>query len=112
MKCYPNDMDVKTKYNMIKAPDIGKLSEQIGQVLGLTAYVLHEEPDQNGEMIEVLNIRDEAGKVYATNSQVFIREFKQVCEIVEDDMSKINHIEIIGMKTKGGRQYLTMKWVD
>lgn len=112
MKCYPENMNAKLKYDMIKAPDIGKLSEQVGQVLQLTAYILHEEADQNGEIVEVLNIRDEDGKVYATNSKVFIREFKTVCEIVNDDMSQINHIEIIGAKTKGGRQYLTMKWVD
>lgn len=112
MKCYPTNMNAKLKYDMIKAPDIGKMSELVGQTIGLTAYVLHEETDQEGEVLQVLNIRDEDGKVYATNSQVFIREFLQVCEIVDDDMSQINHIQIIGAKTKSGRQYLTMKWVD
>ena len=112
MKCYPENMNAKLKYDMIKAPDIGKLSDQAGQVLGLTAYILHDEADQQGEIIEVLNIRDEDGKVYATNSPVFIREFKTVCEIVGDDMSQVNHIEVISAKSKGGRNYITMKWVD
>ena len=112
MKCYPTDMNSKLKYDMIKAPDIGKMSELVGQTIGLTSYVLHEEMDQEGEVMQILNIRDEDGKVYATNSQIFIREFLQVCEIVNDDMSQFNHIQIIGGKTKSGRQYLTMKWVD
>ena len=112
MKCYPTDMNSKLQYDMIKAPDIGKMSELVGQTIGLTSYVLHEEMDQEGEVMQILNIRDEDGKVYATNSHVFIREFCQVCEIVNDDMSQINHIQIIGGKTKSGRQYLTMKWVD
>ena len=105
-------MSPKLKYDMIKAPDIGKMSDLVGQTIGLTAYVLHEETDQDGEVMQILNIRDEDGKVFATNSQIFIREFLQVCEIVDDDMSQINHIQIISGKTKNGRPYLNMKWVD
>ena len=112
MKCYPENMNAKLKYDMIKAPDIGRLSDQAGQVIGITAYILHEAVDQQGEVIQVLNIRDEDGHVYATNSPVFIREFQEVCEIVNDDMSQVNHIEIISQKSKGGRSYITMKWVD
>ena len=111
-KCYPENMNAKTVYDMIKAPDIGKMSDLAGQTIGVTAYVLHEEADQEGEITEVLNLRDEDGQVSATNSKVFIREFKQVLEIVHDDMSQVNHIQILNGKTKSGRNYLTMKWVD
>ena len=112
MKSYPTTLTAKETYDMIKAPDIGKLSDQVGQVLGLTGYILHEELDQAGEIVEVLNIRDEDDKVYATNSKVFIREFKQVLEIVGDDASQIKHIEVLQGRTNGGRNYITMKWVD
>ena len=105
-------MNSKLKYDMIKAPDIGKMSDLVGQTIGITAYVLHDETDQKGEVVQILNIRDEDGKVFATNSQIFIREFLQVCEIVDDDMSQINHIQVISGKTKKDRPYINMKWVD
>lgn len=112
MKSYPENLNAKEVYDMIKSPAIQKLSDAVGQVMGVTAYVLREEANSNGEIQKVLNIRDERGVVYGTSSKPFIREFENVCDIVKGDMSQLNHIEVISGKSKAGRTFITMVWVD
>ena len=112
MKSYPKTLTPTEKYDLIKSANIDKLSDHAGEIMGLTGFVIHEEANTDGELVKVLNIRDEDNNVHATNSPVFIREFEDILEIVEDDASKIQHIEIVSKKSKGGRNYITVVWVD
>lgn len=112
MKSYPENLTGKMAYDMTKSGSIQKLSDAAGQIMQITAYILREDVNARGEEQEVLSVRDENGTVYATNSKPFIREFKQVLEFVHDDMSQVNHIEVVPGTSKNGRHYISMKWVD
>ncbi len=112
MKSYPEKITGKMAYDMTKSGSIQKLRDAVGQIMKVTAYILREDTNSKGDTTEVLTIRDESGTVYATSSVPFIREFKQVLDFVSDDISQVNHIEIVPGVSKAGRQYITMRWVD
>lgn len=112
MKSYPENMTRKFAYNMTKATNILKLRDAVGQIMSIKAYVLREDVNYKGETQEILTLADENGTVYATSSIPFIREFKQVLDFVHDDITQIQHIEVVSGNSKSGRSYLTMKWVD
>ena len=58
----------------------------------------------------VLSIMDDQGVIYSTNSPTFIREFSDAYDVfgAED----IHHVEIVGGKSKAGRNYITCKYID
>lgn len=112
MTIYPENLSSREAYNMTKSSAILKLSDAAGQIMHITAFVLREDENAKGESQEVLSVRDENGTIYATNSKPFIREFTNVLDFVNGDMSKVNHIEVVAGTSKAGRRYITMKWVD
>ena len=112
MKNYPTTLSPKEAYDMTESVGIQKLSTAAGQILAPVAYVLREDANADGEINEIVSIKDEDGTVYATNSKTFVREFKKVLDYVHDDFAQVHHIEIIQGRSKNNRPYITMRWVD
>ena len=101
---YPETMTPKELYLMLKNPDSVKMSDAKGQTLHPEAYVLFDDVNQGtGEVVHILIIRSN-GKVYATNSASFIREFDMIVEAFGDDMPDI---EVTTGKSSKGRQYIS-----
>lgn len=101
---YPETMSPKELYLMLKNPDSVKMSDAKGQTLHPEAYVLFDDVNQGtGEVVHIVSIRSN-GKVYATNSASFIREFDMIAEAFGDDMPDI---EVTTGKSSKGRQYIS-----
>lgn len=112
MKNYPETLSAKEAYDMTESVGIQKLSTAAGQILAPVAYVLREDTNADGEINEIVSVKDEDGTVYATNSKTFVREFKKVLDCVKDDFSQVHHIEVVQGRSKNNRTYITMRWVD
>lgn len=104
---YPEQMDSKLKYDLMRSPKIQKLSLCKGQVLDVEAYVLREDENQEGEAVEVLSMRTPEGELYATNSKTFIREFEAIIECARPPFA----VEVIDGVSRAGRHYVTCAWV-
>ena len=101
---FPETMTPKELYLMLKNPDSIKMSDAKGQTLHPEAYVIFEDVNQgSGEVVRIVSIRSN-GKVYATNSASFIREFDMIAEAFGDDMPDI---EVTTGKSSKGRQYIS-----
>ena len=101
---YPETMTPKELYLMLKNPDSVKMSDAKGQTLHPEAYVLFDDVNQGtGEVVHIVSIRSN-GKVYATNSASFIREFDLIAEAFGDEMPDI---EVTTGKSSKGRQYIS-----
>lgn len=109
----PN-LDKKTKYNMMKAPDMEKMSAHVGDVISVKCFLMRDDDIMIDEGVIkhnfILSIMDDQGVIYSTNSPTFIREFNAAYEVfgAED----IHHVEIVGGRSKAGRNYITCKYID
>lgn len=101
---FPETMTPKELYLMLKNPDSVKMSDAKGQTLHPEAYVIFDDVNQGtGEVVHIVSIRSN-GKVYATNSASFIREFDMIAEAFGDEMPDI---EVTTGKSSKGRQYIS-----
>lgn len=108
IRCVPDTMTAKDRYLMLKNPESIKMSDAKNAILKPDAYILFE--DQNlstGEVSRIVSIRSE-GKVYATNSASFIREFDMIAEAFGDDLPPI---KVTTGKSSKGRQYISCEIV-
>lgn len=108
------NLDKKTQYYLMKAPDKEKMSAHVGEVISVKCFTMRDD-DHIGDDGEVnhnfiLSIMDDQGVIYCTNSPTFIREFIDAYDVFGDD--GINHVEIVGCRSKAGRNYITCKYVD
>lgn len=104
---YPENMDAKCKYELMRSPKMRKISECKGQVLEVEAYVIREDETQDGELREVLSLKTPEGDLFATNSMTFIREFKAVLECTQPPFS----VEVVDGVSRAGRHFVTCAWV-
>lgn len=108
IRIFPETMTAKDKYLMLKNPESIKMSDAKNAVLKPEAYVLFEDANvSTGEVSRIVSIRSE-GKVYATNSASFIREFELIAEAFGDDMPPI---KVTTGKSSKGRQYISCEIV-
>lgn len=109
----PN-LDKKTQYNLMKAPDMEKMSAHVGDVISVKCFSMRDDERvvDDGEVKHnfVLSIMDDQGVIYSTNSPTFIREFSDAYDVfgAED----IHRVEIVGGRSKAGRNYITCKYID
>lgn len=96
-------------YNLITAPDAKKLSEMEDQEVTIVDWVICTDVNQStGEMVDLLNILDNNGQVYATNSPTVIRTFKDIINCFGRDF---NTIKVFSGTSNRGRKYFMCKYV-
>lgn len=105
IKTYPEEMDKKTKYRLMKSPNSKKMSDADGKMLSINAWVMYSSEDfSTGEVHDVLSIMTNEGEIYATISSTFIKEFKDIITVFGDE---IDQIEVISRESRAGRKYIT-----
>ena len=109
IKNYPAEMDKATKYDLIRNPQMQKLSTAKGQRLTVKAYMLREEPDANGELKKILSHITKDGDMFATNSPVCIREFEAIIDCLDGDEGEFDIMVLDGV-SRNGRHYCTCAW--
>ena len=76
IKKFPEDMDPKTAYKLMKSPEVKKMSEAEGSILEIDSWVQYNSPDrETGEIKEVIAIATPDGELFATISNTFREEF-------------------------------------
>ena len=104
IRFFPEDMDLRTQYKLIKSPDSQKMSSAEDSVLKVKSWILFTDEDFTGDEREVLVIETEDGEIFATVSDVFKREFLGITNFFGDD---VGDLRIVGGKSRNGRNFIT-----
>ena len=105
IKAFPEELDQRTIYKMMKSPDVNKMSDAVGSVLEVAAWITYNDTDSGtGEIREILTILTTDGEMFGTVSGVFQREFKDITKFFGDD---VGAIKVISGKSKAGMIFIT-----
>lgn len=107
IKSFPAELTKEQKYQLLRSPKMGKMSDVKGQRLQVAAYILREEQNEAGEVNKICSILTADGDMYATNSVTFIREFEAVIECVGDESFPLDVLDGV---SRNGRHYVTCAW--
>lgn len=103
IKKFPEDMDAKTLYKLVKTPYVKRMVDAEDSVLSVGAWLLFEDEEKR-----VLVISTADGEIFATISNFFIKEFEAITEIFGDD---VGEIKVISGKSRAGRKFITCSLV-
>ena len=102
---FPEDMDARTAYKLMKSPEVKKMSEAEGSVLQVQSWIQYNSPDrETGEVKEVIAIETPDGELFATISNTFREEFMDMVQYFGSDLGAI---KVIAGTSKAGRKYIT-----
>ena len=105
IKNYPENMDARSQYKMMKSPEVKKMSDAEDSILEVDAWILYSDIDQKtGEERRVLVIKTVDGEMFGTISDTFKREFGDIVNFFGNDVGAIN---VISGQSKAGRRYIT-----
>ena len=95
-------------YTLTKGNDVRKMQDAKGEIIDITKYVVYEDEDQKGNVMNVLAVETVDGAKYATNSKTFVRNFTDILDIFEAGGETPPTAFIVGSaKSKSNREYLT-----
>ena len=105
IKKFPEDMDPKTAYKLMKSPEVKKMSEAEGSILEIESWIYYNSPDrETGEIKEVIAVATPDGELFATISNTFKEEFMDMVNYFGSDLGAI---KVIAGTSKAGRKYIT-----
>lgn len=105
IKRFPETMDARTAYKMMKSPDVKKMSDAEDSILEVKSWVKYQDTDtKTGEVKEILTLETVDGEMFGTVSETFKREFEDIVSFFGDD---VGAIKIIGGTSKAGRKFIT-----
>lgn len=105
IKKFPEDMDPKTAYKLMKSPEVKKMSEAEGSILEIDSWIHYNSPDrETGEIKEVIAVATPDGELFATISNTFKDEFMDMVNYFGSDLGAI---KVIAGTSKAGRKYIT-----
>ena len=105
IKKFPEDMDPKTAYKLMKSPEVKKMTEAEGSILEIDSWIHYNSPDrETGEIKEVIAIATPDGELFATISNTFREEFMDMVNYFGSDLGAI---KVISGTSKAGRKYVT-----
>ena len=102
---FPEEMDLRTAYRLMKSPESKKMLDAEGSVLQVQSWILYNSPDKDtGEIKEVLAIETPDGELFATISNTFKEEFMDMVQYFGSDLGSI---KVLAGTSKAGRKYIT-----
>jgi hypothetical protein len=105
IKKFPEDMDPKTAYRLMKSPAVKKMAEAEGSVLQIESWIYYKSPDkETGEIKDVIAVATPDGELFATISNTFREEFLDMVEYFGSDLGAI---EVIAGTSKNDRKFIT-----
>ena len=105
IKKFPETMDARTSYKMMKSPEVKKMSDAEDSILEVKAWLKYTDIDtKTGEVNEILTLETVDGEMFATVSDTFKREFDDIVSFFGDD---VGAIRVIGGTSKAGRKFIT-----
>ena len=107
--------DKKLLYKLTRSPEAMKLSTLSGQRIDVIHYAIYEDEKKPGEVTTVISFLTPEGEVFATNSESVRREFMNILDFFEDDLTADGGyipIKIIEGKSKNGRTFYSCTYAD
>lgn len=105
IKKFPENMDARTQYKMMKSPDVKKMSDAVDSILEVKSWIQYEDVEEKtGEIKTILALETVDGEMFGTVSATFMKEFSDIVKFFGDD---VGAIKVIGGKSKSGRNYIT-----
>ena len=97
-------------YRLTKSPEIAKLSTVKGQEIEI---LVHEDPDQNGEIVTVAAFETKQGELFASNSRTFTRDFLDIIAMCEEANAPLpKKIKVLEKTGKTGRNYIQCAYIE
>lgn len=97
------NIDKKAMFNMTEGGTSNKVSDAVGEVLELDAWVMYETEDSKGQPVTALAMLEKDGLIYATISETFIRKFNKIVAYMDGEDF---NIKVVGGTSKNGRQFV------
>lgn len=105
IKKFPETMNARTAYKMMKLPDVKKMIDAEDSILEVKSWVKYSDVDsKTGEVKEILTLETVDGEMFGTVSDTFKREFDDIVGFFGDD---VGAIRVIGRTSKNGRKFIT-----
>ena len=102
---FPETMDARTAYKMMKSLDVKKMSAAEDSILEVKSWVKYQDTDtKTGEVKEILTLETVDGEMFGTVSETFKREFDDIVSFFGDD---VGTIKVIGGTSKSGHKFIT-----
>ena len=92
-------------YFLTKAQNIQKMSVLKGQRIDLSAWIIYDDTNMDGEDQTIFSCVTPENEVYATNSASFINAFNDILDCF--DSSEIHKLDVIARTSKNNREFLT-----
>lgn len=100
-------------YRLTKSPEIAKLSTVKGQEIEIERFIVHEDPDQNGEIVTVAAFETAQGELFASNSRTFTRDFLDIIAMCEEANAPLpKKIKVLEKTGKTGRNYIQCAYIE
>ena len=104
-KKFPENMDKRTAYKLMKSPETKKMSDAVDSVLEVRSWMDYSDVDsKTGEIREILAIETVDGEIFGTISPTFRREFADIVNFFGED---VGAIKVVGGQSKSGRDFIT-----
>ena len=102
---YPENMDARTQYKMMKSPEVKKMSDAVDSILEVKSWILYNDIDtKTGDEKEILAVETLDGELFGTVSNTFKGEFFDIVQFFGD---AVGAIKIYGGKSKSGRDFIS-----
>lgn len=99
-------------YNLVKSPASVGMKNALGSRVGLSCWAQYEDVDKDGNPVTLLSIQADTGELFTTNSATFQREFVDMIDMFAQFGQEVKAINVIGGKTKAGRDYVTCTYAE
>lgn len=91
-----------------------RLREAVGTVFDITGYVLSEQENADGEIVKILSITTDTGRVYGTNSPTVVRTFESMILTfpAPTPETPLTGITVRSCESKKGRTYIDLDFAE
>lgn len=99
IKQFPETLDKKTAYRMMKSPEVKKMVDAAGSILEVKSWIIFTDTNYS-----VLTVETVDGEMFGTISESFMKAFEEITTFFGDD---VGAVKVIARQSKAGRTYLT-----
>lgn len=99
IKKFPETMDARTQFKMMKSPEVKKMIDAEESILEVKSWVMFKDTDYT-----VLTVETVDGEMFGTISETFMKAFDEIVSFFGDN---VGSIKVISGNSKAGRKYIT-----
>lgn len=109
------ELSIMEQYQLTMSPKIQRIKDCVGQRFEVAKWCVYEDIDKkSGDTKEILSMMSPEGEVFATNSDTFKNDFKDILSLLESAgmAGTVFSLEVITGKSKAGRDFFTCAFVE